>query len=309
MIDKIRHFDDYIESHRPKMLIEMALSEDIGTGDITSEAILAEELHAIGRIAAKQELILAGIDIARRTFEYVDPDMHWDPKHKDGSHCKPGEVLAIVQGKARNILMAERTALNFLQHMSGIATEAQKYVDAVAGTNVMVLDTRKTTPGHRSLEKYAAKMGGITNHRIGLYDHFLIKNNHLTVAGSVSQALEMVKKARQPGQLLEVEARILNDVEAAAAGGADTILLDNMAVDDVRKAVKLVKGRSKLEVSGNITLDNIRAYAETGIDFISVGAITHSAPAADINMLVMIEHFVGEQSISSLDSLKTPKKR
>jgi len=284
-------------------LIEMALDEDIGTGDITTSALIDPNLHAIGRITAKQSLVLAGIDVVKKTFEMVDANITWDPKRKDGERCEVGDVVAIVQGQAHALIKAERTALNFLQRLSGIATTTRKFVDAISDTNAKILDTRKTLPAYRFLEKHAVKVGGGTNHRFGLFDHFLIKNNHLTAVGSITEAMKRAQKARKPGQLLEVEVRLPVEVEAAVAGNADIIMLDNMSVENVKKAIKLIKGRAKTEVSGNITLDNIHSYASTGVDFISVGAITHSAPAADIHMLIMVEKKAGEHSISSFESV------
>lgn len=287
-----------------QQLIDMALAEDIGTGDITSAALINPKLHAIGRITAKQPLILAGIEVAKQVFETIDRQIVWDQKHKDGSRCDAGDVLAIVQGQASDLLKGERTALNFLQHLTGIATTTASLVEAIGDTKVKILDTRKTLPGYRALEKYAVKMGGGTNHRMGLYDHFLIKNNHLAAIGSVSAALELAHKARKPGQLIEVEIKIPEEAEAAVEKGVDIIMLDNMTVEAVKKAVKLIKGRTKIEISGNITLDNIHLYAATGIDFISVGAITHSAPAADIHMLTMIEKKLGDHSVTSISKSK-----
>lgn len=285
-------------------LIKLAIAEDIGTGDITSNALIDPKAHAIARITAKQSLVLAGMDTAKKVFEAIAADgLNWDPKRRDGDRCEVGDVIAIVQGKAIDLLKSERIVLNFLQHLSGVATLTRKFVDAIRDTNTKILDTRKTTPGWRALEKYAIKAGGGTNHRIGLYDHFLIKNNHLSVTGSVSAALKTAIKARKPGQLIEVETHLLEDVTAAAENSADIIMLDNMSVEMVKKAVKAIKGRSKIEVSGNISLDNVHSYAMAGVDFISVGALTHSAPAADIHMLVMVERHVGEHSISSIDTI------
>lgn len=291
-----------------RQLIEIALEEDIGEGDITSEALIRAELHAIGQISAKQPLVLAGIDIVRRVFEILEPGIIWDQKRKDGQHCENGDLLAIVQAGAQTLLKGERTALNILQRLSGVATLTRKYAEAVEGTKAKILDTRKTTPGMRALEKYAVRIGGGTNHRMGLYEHFLIKNNHISVAGSVTAALELAHKARKPGQLIEIEIRVLEEIEAAVRFGADIIMLDNMSVENVHRAVGIVKGQAKTEASGNITLDNVRSYAATGVDFVSIGAITHSAPAADIHMLTIIERRPGEHSISSLGSSKSKSK-
>ncbi len=265
-------------------LIEMALKEDVGTGDITAQATVPEGIRAKASINAKGDLVLAGIDIAQKVFRAVDPKIKWSAKKSDGEYCKVNEVLATLEGDARCLLTAERTALNFLQRLSGIATMAKRFSDCISGTKAKILDTRKTTPGFRALEKHAVKMGGGKNHRMGLYDHFLIKNNHIAVAGSVPAALKAALKARKPDQKIEIETRKIEEVRDAFEGGADIIMLDNMSVDQVRLAVEYVEGRVELEVSGGITLDTIRSYAETGVDYISAGIITHSAPAADINM-------------------------
>ena len=270
-------------------LIDMAIAEELGSGDITSRAIVGEGRNGIGRITAKQSLVLAGMDVAKRVFQTLDSTIVWDLKRADSTRCESGDILAIVEGKARALLAGERIALNFLQRLSGIATLTNLFAHAVRDMNVQILDTRKTAPGWRMLEKHATKMGGGTNHRMGLYDHYLIKNNHITCAGSVTKALELAQAAREPGQLIEVETRTLDDVKAALSSGADIIMLDNMAVHQVREAVKFIKGRTKVEVSGNINLETLLSYAATGIDYISVGAITHSAPAADINMTILCD--------------------
>lgn len=290
-------------------LIEMGLAEDIGTGDVTSSALIDPSRHAVGRISAKQSLVLAGIDVARRVFELLDSTVVWDQKRKDGERCEVGDIIAIVQGPAHVVLKGERTALNFLQRFSGIATLTAKYVDAVRDTNAKILDTRKTIPAYRILDKHAVKMGGGNNHRMGLYDHILIKNNHLAATGSVSAALELAHKARKPGELIEIEVKLPEEAESAAQKGVDMIMLDNMTVENVKRAVKLIRGRAKIEVSGNITLDNIHSFASTGVDYISIGAITHSVPAADIHMLTMIERKPGEHSLSSMSSAGSSEKK
>jgi nicotinate-nucleotide pyrophosphorylase (carboxylating) len=267
-------------------LIRMALDEDIGTGDITAQATIPEGIRAKARINAKGYLVLAGMEVAQKVFAAVDPNIKWIALKSDGDYCKAGDVLATLEGDARALLTAERTALNFLQRLSGIAEMARRFSDAISGTKAKILDTRKTTPGFRALEKHAVKMGGGKNHRMGLFDHFLIKNNHIAVTGSVTAALEAALRVRKPDQKIEVEAHKIDEVRDALTGGADIIMLDNMSVDQVRIAVEFVSGRVELEVSGNITLDTVRSYAETGVDYISAGVITHSAPAADINMRV-----------------------
>ncbi len=270
------------------ILIKLAIEEDVGEGDITSLATIPANLRAKAEIRAKQDLIISGLEAARRVFAAIDRSVSWKTVLREGDRCNKGDVIALLEGSARSLLEGERTSLNFLQHLSGIATQARLYADAVKGTNAKVLDTRKTIPCFRSLEKQAVKSSGCENHRMGLYDHFLIKNNHITAAGSITTALERAKAARKTGQKIEIETRTIDDVKEALAGGADVIMLDNMSVDQVRDEVAVVKGKALLEVSGNINLENIRAYAETGVDFISVGAITHSAPAADIHMLILL---------------------
>ena len=271
-----------------EQLIKLALDEDIGENDITTDAIVPTSLTTTAHITAKQHLVLAGLDIAKKVFHAVDPDISWDAKHEDGDHCEAKKILAVLQGSAASLLSAERTALNFLQHLSGIATATNVFVKTIAHTKAKILDTRKTTPGMRALEKHAVLMGHGANHRMGLFDRYLIKNNHISIAGSISKAVALVNKNRKPGMLLEVETSTIGDVEDALDCNVDIIMLDNMSVQDVRKAVSVVGGKAKIEVSGNVTLENIAHYAATGVDFISVGAITHSAPAADINMILEI---------------------
>jgi nicotinate-nucleotide pyrophosphorylase (carboxylating) len=269
-----------------EQLIKMALEEDVGTGDITSLAVIPAEQMARAHIIAKQTLTLAGIEIARRVFATLDGSVVWKAARTDGDRCPEGEVLAELTGPAQALLSGERTALNFLQHLSGIATMASRFADAVTGLPTKILDTRKTLPGYRVLEKDAVRAGCCVNHRAGLYDHFLIKGNHITAAGSIRTALKRARAAQKKGQRIEVEARTIEEVRDAAACGSDIIMLDNMSVAMVREAVGIVSGRAKLEVSGNVSLENVRAYAEAGVDFISVGRLTHSAPAADIHMLI-----------------------
>jgi len=265
-------------------LIKMALEEDIGPGDITAEATIPEGTRAKATINAKKELVLAGLEVAEKVFKAVDPGIKWKGLAKDGAFLRPGDAIAELAGDARSLLAGERTALNFLQHLSGVATMARRFSDAIDGTKARILDTRKTTPGFRALEKHAVRMGGGENHRMGLFDHYLIKNNHIAVAGSVKAALESAKRARRKDQEIEIETRRMEEVRDALEGSADIIMLDNMSVDQVQIIVEYVDGRKKLEVSGGITPERAREYAETGVDYISAGSITHSAPAADINM-------------------------
>jgi nicotinate-nucleotide pyrophosphorylase (carboxylating) len=262
-----------------RQLIRAALAEDIGPGDVTSRLTVPVGQPARARLVARTGGILAGIDVCRQVFLTLDRSARFTPKLKDGDRFRNDQVLAEVVGQARSILAAERTAINFIQRMSGIASATRRLVDAVRGTKVVILDTRKTLPGWRAMEKYAVRCGGGTNHRAGLYDMILIKDNHIAAAGSITTAIERCRSSRLP---MEVETRALADVEEAIAAGAKRILLDNMTVAQMKKAVALARGRTKLEASGGINLKNVRRVARTGVDYISVGAITHSAPAADI---------------------------
>ncbi len=260
-------------------LIKAALAEDIRTGDVTSRLVVETGRCARARLVARESGALAGIALCRQVFLSVDRSTQFEPRLTDGSRFKAGQTLARVAGYARPMLAAERTALNFLQHLCGIATLTRRYVDAVQGTNAAILDTRKTTPGWRTLEKYAVRCGGGTNHRMGLDDLILIKDNHVAVAGSVTEALD---RCRGHGLPREVEVQNLVGFRQALAAHARRILLDNMTIAQMKEAVTLARGRARLEASGGVTLRNVRRIAETGVDYISVGAITHSAPATDI---------------------------
>jgi nicotinate-nucleotide pyrophosphorylase (carboxylating) len=262
-----------------RQLIQTALAEDVGPGDVTSRLTVPADRFARARLVTRAGGILSGIDVCRQVFLTLDRSVRFTPRLKDGARFRQEQVLAEVHGRARPILTAERTALNFIQRLSGIATATRRFVDAIRGTKAVILDTRKTTPGWRVLEKYAVRCGGGTNHRTGLYDMILIKDNHIAAAGSITTAIERCRSSRLP---VEVETQTLADVEEAIAAGAKRILLDNMTVAQMRKAVALARGRTKLEASGGINLRNVRRVAGTGVDYISVGAITHSAPAADI---------------------------
>jgi len=266
-------------------LISHALSEDIGSGDVTTEATIPAELHSEAVILAKQHLVLAGIDVAREVFRTLDPGIQFSPFVKDGEVIHAGTELARLFGNTRALLAGERVALNLLQHMSGIATLTAAYVDKVKGLKAEVLDTRKTLPGLRHLEKYAVRIGGGKNHRMGLYDMILIKDNHIKAAGSITKAMESARK--KSGLLkIEVETGNLNEVREALASKADIIMLDNMPLDLMSEAVQIIKGQALVEASGNVTLETIRAIAETGVDYISSGSLTHSAPATDISMKI-----------------------
>lgn len=278
-----------ISSQDLRALVERALAEDLGRGDITSQLAVAENLRACGTLTAKQDLVVAGLPVAQEVFRAMGPETEFGTLVEEGALVAAGTPLARVTGTARSLLAAERVALNFLQHLCGIATTTQRFVERIKGLNIALLDTRKTTPGLRALEKYAVRMGGGTNHRLRLDDGILIKNNHLALGGGIRAAVERARAAR-PGVgtdlPIEVEVRSLAELQEAVAAGADAALLDNMSPDQVRACVVAAKGRARLEVSGGVNFENLRAYAETGVDCISVGALTHSAPAADINFLI-----------------------
>jgi nicotinate-nucleotide pyrophosphorylase (carboxylating) len=269
-----------------KKLIEEALSEDLGNGDVTSEAIIPADATSTADIKAKQDLVLAGLEVAREVFHYLDPATRFESLARDGDKIKAGAVLARVSGKTRILLAGERVALNLLQHLSGIATLTSRYVEQLKGAKAQILDTRKTLPGLRRLEKYAVRMGGGRNHRFGLYDGILIKDNHITAAGSITKAVELARKNAHNLLKIEVETKTLEEVREALTVKADVIMLDNMPLDLMREAVKMIAGRALVEASGNVTLETIRAIAETSVDFISSGSLTHSAPAADISMKI-----------------------
>jgi nicotinate-nucleotide pyrophosphorylase (carboxylating) len=254
--------------------IDNALAEDIGSGDITAQACIPDGLAAEARFVAKQEMTLAGIELLRLLFDA--PQL----KCASGQRVVAGDILATVRGPARHLVTLERTTLNFLQRLSGIATLAAKFVAAVEGTGVRILDTRKTTPGLRVLEKMASAAGGVVNHRMGLYDAVLIKNNHIRLAGGVSEA---IVRARATGKPIEVEVRTRAEIEDALASRAGRLLLDNMTPDRAASEIRFIDGCAETEISGGVTLENVRAYAEGHPDFISSGAITHSASAVDIN--------------------------
>jgi nicotinate-nucleotide pyrophosphorylase (carboxylating) len=276
-------------------IIDRALAEDLSKGDVTTEALIPGDQQGTGVIVVKKEGILAGINVAKHVFHRVDPELKVDIILEDGARVKPGSKVARVSGSIASILKAERVALNFLQRLSGIASETNRYVKIVEGLQVRIKDTRKTTPGLRSLEKYAVRVGGGKNHRMNLGDGILIKDNHLAALRSQGLSIkEIIARARQNAPLrpstqrsecwVEVEAGTVSEALEAVEAGADIVMLDNMNLEDMRKAVRAVHGRALVEASGGITLDNVRAVAETGVDFISVGAITHSARALDISL-------------------------
>lgn len=266
-------------------LIKLAIAEDIATGDATSNAILSPDLRLEAHIIAKQEGVVAGLPIAEAVFRRVDVDLHVIHRIRDGESVTPGDRVAEVYGPGRTMLAAERIALNFLQRLSGVATLTRAFVDAVSGTQATILDTRKTHPGYRALEKYAVRMGGGQNHRMGLYDMMMIKDNHIDAAGSITKAVERARSKR-PDLSIEVEVRNLDELQEALALDVDQVMLDNMSLEEMREAVALVDGRVALEASGGVTLESVAAIAATGVDYISVGALTHSAPALDLSMKV-----------------------
>jgi nicotinate-nucleotide pyrophosphorylase (carboxylating) len=269
-------------------IIDLALAEDLGNGDITTEALIHRDRRGTGFIVAKQKGILAGINVAKQVFHRVDLELKVEVRLRDGVRLKPGSEIATVSGSVASILKAERVALNFLQRLSGIASETNRYVEAVSGLPVRIMDTRKTAPGLRSLEKHAVKVGGGENHRMSLGDGILVKDNHLAALRSQGLNIkEIVAKAKQnsPERLpIEVEVGTVSEALEAAEAGADIVMLDNMSVEEMSKAVKAIHGRASIEASGGITLDNVRAVAETGVDFVSIGALTHSAAALDISL-------------------------
>ena len=264
--------------------VERALKEDIGFCDLTAELVIPDHLTAKFAINARHAMTIAGIDIAAAVFKRYVPECKIELLVKDGARAARGDVLARVSGPARGLLSAERTALNILQHLSGIATLTAQYVEQLAGTRAVLLDTRKTTPGLRILEKHAAQVGGAKNHRLGLADGVMIKDNHIAVCGSIKAAVAQARKGIPVLTKIEVEADRLDQVAEALEGGADMILLDNMTLDMLREAVKMTAGRVPLEASGGVNLETIRGIAETGVDYISVGRITQSAPAVDIGL-------------------------
>ncbi|HAQ61010.1 TPA: carboxylating nicotinate-nucleotide diphosphorylase [Candidatus Delongbacteria bacterium] len=271
-------------------LIKKALKEDLGkNGDITTDSIIPEKQKGKAVLKAKSNGILCGLEVFEDTFFYVDKDLKIETFFKDGNRLEKGDVVAVIKGRLNSILKAERTALNFIQRMSGISTAADQFVSAVSGTNATILDTRKTLPGFRILDKYAVKTGGAKNHRMGLFDMFLIKDNHISAAGSVTKAIEKALKFKKDNKLkakIEVEIKNITEFKEALALEVDWIMLDNMKTDEIKKCVSLNKGKKKLEVSGNVTLDTVRKLAETGVDYISSGSLTHSVKALDLSLLV-----------------------
>ena len=264
------------------VIIRQALDEDIGNGDVTSNSIVPADAQMAGQIIAKQAGVIAGLDVAQVAYDLFNTRVSFQARVEEGEAVENRQVVAVVSGLARSLLTVERTALNFLGRMSGIATLTRRFVEAVSGTQAIILDTRKTSPGLRLVDKLAVTRGGGGNHRIGLYDMILIKDNHIDFAGSLSEAVHRARAA-QTGLEIEVEARTLADVAEALDCGIERILLDNMSLAMMAEAVRLSAGRARLEASGNVNLDTVRRIAETGVDYISIGALTHSAPVLDLS--------------------------
>jgi len=266
------------------LLLDLALEEDIGPGDVTTRALIPPDLQGEAHIRSKQTLVLAGLPVAARVFQRLDPAIAFDAQVEEGAQVPPGTVLARLTGPVAPILTGERVALNFLMRLSGIATFTRQMVDLVAGFPVALLDTRKTTPGWRALEKYAVRLGGGANHRLGLYDGILIKNNHLTAVGSITEAVRRARGHAPRPLKIEVEVTDLAGLDEALAAGADLIMLDNMSEADLARAVALTRGRALLEASGAMTPARLPRVAATGVNFISMGRLTHSAPAVDLHL-------------------------
>ncbi len=266
--------------------IRAALDEDIGDGDVTTLSIVPADARGKGRLIAKAAGVVAGLAVAQAAFQLVDENVHFEPLVAEGAQVKPGDLLARVSGPTRALLTGERTALNFLQRMSGIATLTRRFVDAVAGTGTVILDTRKTTPGLRAFDKWAVRLGGGQNHRFGLFDMALIKENHIVAAGGISAAVERVRAADTRGRPIEVEVTNLDELKEALALGVDRIMLDNMGLAEMREAVAITEGSTPLEASGGASLETAAAIAATGVDFISVGKPTHSFESLDISFLL-----------------------
>ena len=280
-----------MDLRKVRQIVQNALEEDVGTGDVTSEWTVEKETLASGRMIAKEAGVICGLDVARLVFREVDREIDFTSRVRDGDRVTAGDEIARIEGPARGILTGERVALNFLQRMSGIATLTARYVEAVRGTGTRILDTRKTTPGLRTLEKYAVRCGGGENHRFGLYDMVLIKDNHIAAGGGIGEAVRNVKCKMQNVKCnvpIEVEVKNQSELADALEGGVDRIMLDNMNVEEMRQAVETVRKASdavEIEASGGVTLEHLREIAETGVDFISVGALTHSAQALDVSLI------------------------
>jgi nicotinate-nucleotide pyrophosphorylase (carboxylating) len=268
-------------------IIENALREDIGSGDITTELLFPRDEKRRAIIMVKEEGVVAGLPVAERVFKKLDKNIMWSEKKRDGERAKPKDILVEIQGSQKAILTGERVALNFLQRLSGIATLTSKFVKAIDGLPVKILDTRKTAPGLRILDKYAVSVGGGYNHRFGLYDGVLIKDNHIKLAGGITQAVKLIRERGEAKLRIEVETSTLDEVKEAISAGADIIMLDNMPIEIILKAVETINGKALIEASGSITLENARKVAEAGVNSISIGALTHSPRALDIGLYMV----------------------
>jgi len=268
-------------------LIETALKEDIGPGDITTENLIPTDMQGKGIIIAKEPLVIAGLDVAKQVFEYLDSDIRFYPKYQDGDTIEKGKTVVELEGKLRGLLIGERTALNFLQRLSGIATHVQSYVTILKDKNIRLVDTRKTTPGWRVLEKYAVRVGGAYNHRMGLFDGVLIKDNHIVACGGIKKAIENIRNKVSHLLKIEVEVSDLKGVKEALDSGADVIMLDNMDLEEIKEAVVVINKRALVEISGGVTKERLSLLADTGADIISVGALTHGARAVDLSLDLM----------------------
>ncbi|MBW2571707.1 MAG: carboxylating nicotinate-nucleotide diphosphorylase [Deltaproteobacteria bacterium] len=267
-------------------LIEIALKEDIGPGDITTDNLIDPNLEGRGIIIAKEPLVVAGLEIVTRVFQHLDPNVILRSEYADGDTVEPGDTIADVEGRLRALLSGERTALNFLQRLSGVATFVRSHVNELAGKNSRLVDTRKTTPGWRVLEKYAVRVGGAHNHRMGLYDGVLIKDNHIAACGGIKKAVDRIRTELSHLSKIEVEVANMKQVEEALEAGADVIMLDNMNVQQIKDAIAHIDGKAVVEVSGNVKKNVLKSLADTGADIISAGALTHSARCVDISMRV-----------------------
>lgn len=274
------------EIEAAEKLINLAMEEDVATGDITTDNLIPAEARKKAYMIAKASGVIAGLPVAEMVFRKLDPSLFWKPEVQEGNHVNAGDVIVRFEASYRALLTGERTALNFLQRMSGIATMSAQYAQAVSGYRTVILDTRKTIPGFRLLDKYAVKTGGATNHRIGLFDMVMIKDNHIEVAGGITAAISQIRAKVSDGIRIEVETTTIEQVQEAINAGADIIMLDNMDIETMSMAVKLINGRVKVEASGNMTIGRLKKVAATGVDYISIGALTHSVQALDISQRI-----------------------
>jgi nicotinate-nucleotide pyrophosphorylase (carboxylating) len=274
------------EIEAAERLINLALEEDVATGDITTDNLIPAEIRKKAYMIAKANGVVAGLPVAEMVFRKLDPALEWKTEVKEGDHVRKGDVIVRFEASYRALLTGERTALNFLQRMSGIATMSSQYTEAIAGYKAVILDTRKTIPGFRLLDKYAVRTGGAANHRIGLFDMVMIKDNHIDVAGGITPAMTRIRSKISKDIQIEVEATTLEQVQEAIDARADVIMLDNMDNETMARAVKLINGRAKVEASGNMTIERLKEVAATGVDYISIGALTHSVQALDISQRI-----------------------